>query len=66
MDLKVLSLYFFAIQGVTSDLVMMDVMEDKLVGEVMDLQHGSLFLSNARIKASKGKLIGTFAQLKCA
>lgn len=40
-------------QGVTSDLVIMDVMQDKMIGEVMDLQHGSLFLQNACISASK-------------
>ncbi|KAF7265287.1 L-lactate dehydrogenase-like isoform X4 [Rhynchophorus ferrugineus] len=39
-------------QGVSSDVVLVDVMEDKLKGEMMDLQHGALFLKNARIAAS--------------
>nr|CAH7746536.1 unnamed protein product [Callosobruchus chinensis] len=30
-------------------------MEDKLKGEMMDLQHGSLFLKNPRINASTGE-----------
>ncbi|XP_060521111.1 L-lactate dehydrogenase-like isoform X2 [Cylas formicarius] len=40
-------------QGVSSDVVLVDVMEDKLKGEMMDLQHGALFLKNATITASK-------------
>ncbi|OAD55417.1 L-lactate dehydrogenase [Eufriesea mexicana] len=38
--------------GVSSDLVLVDVMADKLKGEMMDLQHGSAFLKNAKINAS--------------
>lgn len=30
-------------------------MEDKLKGEMMDLQHGSLFLKTPKIVADKGK-----------
>lgn len=37
---------------VSSDVVLIDVMEDKLKGEMLDLQHGSSFLKNARINAS--------------
>ncbi|XP_001600217.1 L-lactate dehydrogenase [Nasonia vitripennis] len=37
---------------VSSDLVLIDVMADKLKGEMMDLQHGSAFLKNAKINAS--------------
>lgn len=33
---------------------MVDVMEDKLKGEVMDLQHGSLFLKT-KIVGDKGE-----------
>ncbi|XP_043683161.1 L-lactate dehydrogenase-like [Vespula pensylvanica] len=38
--------------NVSNDLVLVDVMADKLKGEMMDLQHGSAFLKNARINAS--------------
>lgn len=40
------------LQNITSELVLMDVMEDKLKGEMLDLQHGSSFLTNAKINAS--------------
>lgn len=33
----------------------MDVLEDKLKGEMMDLQHGSLFLQTPKIVADKGR-----------
>ncbi|CAH1982924.1 unnamed protein product [Acanthoscelides obtectus] len=39
-------------QGYSSDIVLIDVVEEKLKGEMMDLQHGSLFLRNPRINAS--------------
>lgn len=39
-------------QGISSDVVLVDVVADKLQGELMDLQHGSLFLKNPRICAS--------------
>ncbi|XP_034952489.1 L-lactate dehydrogenase-like [Chelonus insularis] len=39
-------------KGVSSDVVLVDVMKDKLKGEMMDLQHGSTFLKNCRINAS--------------
>ncbi|XP_031827848.1 L-lactate dehydrogenase isoform X1 [Nomia melanderi] len=38
--------------NVSSDVVLVDVMADKLKGEMMDLQHGSAFLKNAKINAS--------------
>ncbi|KOX77688.1 L-lactate dehydrogenase [Melipona quadrifasciata] len=38
--------------NVSSDLVLVDVMADKLRGEMLDLQHGSAFLKNAKINAS--------------
>ncbi|MBN3305342.1 LDHA dehydrogenase, partial [Amia calva] len=39
--------------NVADCVVLIDVMKDKLKGEVMDLQHGSLFLKTARIVAAK-------------
>jgi len=36
-------------------LVLIDVIEDKLKGEVLDLNHGNLFLSNVKIVGGKGK-----------
>ncbi|KAI8430617.1 hypothetical protein MSG28_000828 [Choristoneura fumiferana] len=39
-------------QGVTNNIAMVDVMADKLKGEMMDLQHGSAFMRNAKIQAS--------------
>lgn len=39
-------------QNVTSDLALVDMVEDKLKGEMMDLQHGSTFLKNATVTAS--------------
>lgn len=37
---------------VSNEIVLVDVMADKLKGEMMDLQHGSSFLKNAKINAS--------------
>lgn len=39
-------------QNVSSEICLMDVCKDKLVGEMMDLQHGSNFLKNPKITAS--------------
>lgn len=39
----------------TNNIAMVDVMADKLKGEMMDLQHGSAFMRNAKIQASTGK-----------
>ncbi|XP_026331851.1 L-lactate dehydrogenase isoform X2 [Hyposmocoma kahamanoa] len=39
-------------QNVTNHIALVDVMEDKLKGEMMDLQHGSSFMRNAKIQAS--------------
>jgi hypothetical protein len=38
-------------QNVSSDVALIDMFEDKLKGEMMDLQHGSNFLKNAKISA---------------
>ncbi|KYN04329.1 L-lactate dehydrogenase [Cyphomyrmex costatus] len=37
---------------VSSDVVLIDVMADKLKGEMLDLQHGSSFMKNAKVSAS--------------
>lgn len=42
-------------QDLCDELALVDVMEDKLKGEVMDLQHGSLFLKAHKIVADKGE-----------
>lgn len=39
-------------KNISSDLALVDMMEDKLKGEMLDLQHGSSFLRNAKINAS--------------
>ncbi|CAG5040196.1 unnamed protein product [Parnassius apollo] len=40
-------------QGVTNNIALVDVMEDKLRGEMMDLQHGAAFMKSCKIQASK-------------
>lgn len=42
-------------QGLCDELALVDVLEDKLKGEMMDLQHGSLFLKTHKIIAGKGR-----------
>lgn len=42
-------------QDLCDELALIDVMEDKLKGEAMDLQHGSLFLKTHKIVADKGE-----------
>ena len=39
-------------QGIASELALVDVMADKLKGEMMDLQHGQAFLRRIKVKAS--------------
>ncbi|CAG0922435.1 unnamed protein product [Notodromas monacha] len=39
-------------QHVASEIALVDVAQDKLTGEMMDLQHGLTFLSNVRVQAS--------------
>lgn len=41
-------------QDLCDELALVDVMEDKLKGEAMDLQHGALFLKTHKIVADKG------------
>lgn len=38
-----------------NELALVDVAEDKLMGEMMDLQHGQAFTKRVVIKASKGQ-----------
>uniref|UniRef100_A0A8P0PA40 L-lactate dehydrogenase B chain n=3 Tax=Canis lupus TaxID=9612 RepID=A0A8P0PA40_CANLF len=40
-------------KSLADELALMDVLEDKLKGEMMDLQHGSLFLQTPKIVADK-------------
>uniref|UniRef100_A0A8C0PXH3 L-lactate dehydrogenase B chain n=2 Tax=Canis lupus TaxID=9612 RepID=A0A8C0PXH3_CANLF len=40
-------------KSVADELALVDVLEDKLKGEMMDLQHGSLFLQTPKIVADK-------------
>lgn len=44
-------------QELADELALVDVVEDKLKGEMMDLQHGSLFLKTPKIVASKGEML---------
>ncbi|XP_070610466.1 L-lactate dehydrogenase B chain [Erythrolamprus reginae] len=40
-------------KGLCDELALVDVLEDKLKGEMLDLQHGSLFLKTPKIVANK-------------
>lgn len=42
------------LQDLVDELALVDVIEDKLKGEMMDLQHGSLFLKTPKIVSGKG------------
>lgn len=50
-------------QNVSSEVALVDVFEDKLQGEMMDLQHGSNFLKNAKITASKNLSVSAGSRL---
>ncbi|KZS10559.1 L-lactate dehydrogenase isoform X1 [Daphnia magna] len=41
--------FCFVNQSITSELALVDVMEDRLKGELMDLQHGLAFVHNVKI-----------------
>lgn len=41
------------LRDLCDELALVDVMEDRLKGEMMDLQHGSLFLKTSKITADK-------------
>lgn len=46
--------YNYLFQNVTNEIALVDVVADKLLGEMMDLQHGSAFMKNAKITSSTG------------
>lgn len=50
-------------QNVSADVALIDMFENKLQGEMMDLQHGSNFLRNARISASTDIAISAGSKL---
>ncbi|XP_063838145.1 L-lactate dehydrogenase B chain-like [Ostrinia nubilalis] len=52
-DVGVATVFSLLAKGVTNDISMIDFGEDKLRGELMDLQYGSKFLRNAKLRASK-------------
>lgn len=41
-------------QSVSHDIALIDSNEQKLQGEMMDLQHGSVFVKSPKIQASTG------------
>ena len=41
-------------QGVISELALVDMVENKIKGEMMDLQHGQAFLRTVKVAASTG------------
>nr|CAD7408342.1 unnamed protein product [Timema cristinae] len=45
-------LFLCLFQNVASEIVLVDVVADKLKGEMMDLQHGLTFMKNVRVNAS--------------
>ena len=45
---------FNHVQGACRELALVDVTEEKLKGEMMDLQHGQQFVKNITVKASSG------------
>lgn len=53
------SFFFFFLslcgQDLCDELALVDVMEDRLKGEMMDLQHGLLFLKTSKVVADKGE-----------
>ena len=50
-------------KDLADELALVDVMEDKLKGEMMDLQHGSLFLKTPKIVSSKDYCVTANAKL---
>lgn len=50
-------LLFWRLQELADELALVDVVEDKLKGEMMDLQHGSLFLKTPKIVSGKGSTL---------
>ncbi|KAM9467406.1 L-lactate dehydrogenase B-A chain [Clarias gariepinus] len=50
-------------RGLCDELALVDVLEDKLKGEMMDLQHGSLFLKTRKIVADKDYSVSANSRL---
>jgi len=53
-DTRILQLLVYCWQGVISELALVDMIESKLRGEMMDLQHGTAFLRTVKVVASTG------------
>ena len=51
------------VQNMITDIVLMDVDEPKLKGEVLDLNHGNLFLSGVNIEG--GRYSAALAVFRC-
>ena len=49
-----MDLFFLILQHVANELALVDVVADKLKGEMMDLQHGQAFTRRVAIQASTG------------
>ena len=47
--------YSVILQNVASDIALVDVQEERLRGEMMDLQHGQAFTKAVKIQAGTGK-----------
>ncbi|KAL0902715.1 hypothetical protein ABMA27_000527 [Loxostege sticticalis] len=52
-DVGMATVFSLLAKGVTNDISIIDFGENKLKGELMDLQCGSKFLENAKLRASK-------------
>ncbi|XP_027702609.1 L-lactate dehydrogenase A chain-like isoform X3 [Vombatus ursinus] len=50
-------------RGLTDELALIDVMEEKLKGEMMDLQHGSLFFSTPKIVSGKDSRVSVNSKI---
>ncbi|XP_046645792.1 L-lactate dehydrogenase-like [Daphnia pulicaria] len=50
-------------QGIASELTLIDVMEDKLKGELMDMQHGLAFLGNIKMTAGSDYALSAGSKL---
>uniref|UniRef100_A0A8C5GBT3 L-lactate dehydrogenase n=1 Tax=Gouania willdenowi TaxID=441366 RepID=A0A8C5GBT3_GOUWI len=51
------------LRDLCDELALVDVMEDRLKGEMMDLQHGSLFLKTSKIVADKDYVVTANSRL---
>lgn len=55
--------YSMLLQNVATEIALVDVVEDKLKGEMMDLQHGLALLKNVKISASTDYAISARSDL---